>query len=479
MQFDNSYLQLGERFFVKTQSKPVSNPKLLLWNDSLDEQLGLSELQESKRAQYFSGNELLEGSEPIALAYAGHQFGHYNPQLGDGRAHLLGELIDSDGTRKDIQLKGSGATPFSRGGDGLCAIGPALREYLMSEAMFALGVPTTRCLSVVLTGEPVYRQRVHQGAIVTRIASSHIRVGTFQFIAAQQDKATLQSLCDYVINRHFPEVQQTDGDSICALFEAIMNKQIELIVEWLRVGFIHGVMNTDNTAISGETIDFGPCAMLGTYDPETVYSSIDRRGRYAFGNQAKIAHWNMAKLAESLLVLDNEVSRLEPLQHALNQFQSKFEQAYFAMMSNKLGLLETQEQDNTLIEKITQAMYQQQLDYTQTFTLLTRSLNCEESEQKISKSLGDAYSTWYQRLKASNHSLEDIQAHMRQVNPVVIPRNHQVEQVLAEYEDNNNIEPLLAFLNVLKQPYTDSEVSKVYQQADSEYDAQYQTFCGT
>ena len=327
MKLQQSYYELGENFFELNQPAPVRTPQLFLWNDALAKQLGIHELTQDPQqlAHYFSGNMLLPGSKPLSMAYAGHQFGHYNPQLGDGRAHLLGEISTHSAALWDVHLKGSGQTSYSRGGDGKCGLGPAIREFIMSEAMHHLGVPTTRCLAVVTTGEEVYRQVVNQGAVVTRVASSHIRVGTFQYFAANGDIESLAKLADYTIKRHFPEIYDAEVNPYVALLEQVIEKQVELIIHWLRVGFIHGVMNTDNTTVSGDTIDFGPCAMMGSYDPKTVYSSIDRRGRYAFGHQGQIAHWNMARFAESLLQLDDENGELlESMQLLINGFSEKF-----------------------------------------------------------------------------------------------------------------------------------------------------------
>jgi len=306
MMFSNSYTQLGETFFQKIKPTPVSDPALFLWNDELAETLPVAKHLSAdfeEMANVFSGNKILSGSEPIALAYAGHQFGNFVAQLGDGRAHLLGEVIDTKGVRKDIQLKGSGPTTFSRNGDGRCALGPAIREFIMGESMHALGVTTSRSLAVTTTGEQVYRETIQPGAVVTRIASSHLRVGTFEYFAARDNYQAVETLSDYAIERHYPDLNEAGNQRFELLLSSVIEKQIQLIVEWLRVGFIHGVMNTDNTTIAGETIDYGPCAMLGIYDPKTVFSSIDRQGRYAFGNQPTIAQWNMARFAETLLPL--------------------------------------------------------------------------------------------------------------------------------------------------------------------------------
>ncbi|WP_339673478.1 YdiU family protein [Dasania marina] len=483
MKFSNTYVGLGERFYDKSQPTAVRSPKLLLWNSRLADQLNIPQtLQQDTEAlaQYFSGNQLLAGAEPIATAYAGHQFGSFNPQLGDGRAHLLGELLDDDGKRWDLQLKGSGVSAYSRSGDGRCAIGPAVREFIMSEAMKALGVPTTECLAVVTTGETVYRQRPNPGAVVTRVASSHMRVGSFQFFASKGDVESLTALRDYAIARHFPEIKQQAANHSVALVDRVIEKQIQLVVAWMRVGFIHGVMNTDNTAISGDTIDYGPCAMMGAYDPQTVYSSIDHNGRYAFGNQHKIANWNMARFAESLLVLhpeDEEV--LAQMQGLITDFPERFHQAYSRMMADKLGLQDLQQGDDALIESLLARMAELKLDYTKTFDSLTKSLTDTKVQATIAADLGPCYQQWQQRVAAQTVSAQELQSAMRKSNPVVVPRNHHVEAVLAACEESGEATTALNFLAVLRQPYKETEQSARYQSADGGFDQGYQTFCGT
>lgn len=376
MKFSNTYSKLDEIFYEKTQPEPVRNPQLLLWNATLAEQLQVSiELQNNTAAlaQVFSGNQILPESDPLAMAYAGHQFGNFVPQLGDGRAHLLGEVLDQNGHRWDIQLKGSGRTKFSRGGDGRCAIGPAVREFVMSEAMHALGVPTARSLAVVKTGEPVFRKAPMMGAIVTRVASSHLRVGTFQYFAYRKNHQALKAVCDYTIDRHYPELKEDGPNQYIQLVSRVMKKQIHLVVEWMRVGFIHGVMNTDNTCVSGETIDYGPCAMMGIYDPQTVFSSIDTIGRYAFGNQAEIAHWNTVRFAECVLPLvdadqDKAINKVTPV---LDEFAGLFKRAYRKMMGNKLGFTSFQQEDESLHDSILDRLKQKRMDYTDTFDQLT------------------------------------------------------------------------------------------------------------
>jgi uncharacterized protein YdiU (UPF0061 family) len=495
----NNYQALGISFSEQTFPTPVAAPSLLLWNETLAKTLTIPFSQKDDAeliAQYFSGNQLIEGSKPVSQAYSGHQFGNFNPHLGDGRAHLLGDIADAEGQRWDIQLKGSGVSSFSRQGDGRCALGPALREYMMSEAMFALGVPTTRCLAVVTTGENVYRERPYDGAVVTRVATSHIRVGTFQYFSARNDTDSLKKLTNYAINRHFPELlveqkvatttsldDKTTADDISSeqvlkfLF-AVLSKQIPLVLSWLRVGFIHGVMNTDNMTISGETIDYGPCAMMNAYDLETVFSSIDRNGRYAFGKQIGIIQWNMTRLAETLLPLiasdeDDAVAKIEPL---LAQFHQDIQQGYLTMMAAKIGIDEPEQGDAQLINDLLAIMEKQKLDYTQTFTALTKVLNKNEIEAPLTDMLNEWLPRWYARIepfKAAAHTL------MVSTNPVVIPRNHHVEALLASCQENGDLTALDKFLAVLRQPYTEVNDTKHYQDAPVEGDKSYHTYCGT
>ena len=484
MKFSNTYIALGERFYQKSQPTAVSDPKLFLFNKNLAQQLQIpDELQgdDQKLAEIFSGNVLLEGSEPIACAYSGHQFGHFNPQLGDGRAHLLGELIDVNGLRLDVQLKGSGRSAFSRSGDGRCALKPAIREFIMSEAMKALGVPTTQCLAVVATGEQVMRQYAQPGAVVTRIASSHIRVGTFAFFAARGDAESLQALCEYTIDKHYPKIRELSANPLILLLDKVIEKQIELVVQWMRVGFIHGVMNTDNCAISGETIDFGPCAMMGVYDPKTVYSSIDHQGRYAFGNQAQITHWNICRFAECLLLLiDQEDAGLMGQVNALiNGFTERFEQAHQQMMAKKLGFLTQDDGDKEFIGTLLGHFEKQKMDYTISFDLFTRALSCDAAKATLEQQLGDLFTLWWQRVTQQGASLSQIQGLMRASNPVVIPRNHHIEAVLQACEDTGQPTAALAILDVLRQPYVVTEKTAFYQTVAADSDVNYQTFCGT
>ena len=508
MKLSNQYHQLGKSFSQQTLPSPVAQPVLLLWNEPLAKSLSInysSQEDNEQLAQYFSGNQLIDGSTPIAQAYSGHQFGHFNPQLGDGRAHLLGDITDKQGQSWDVQLKGSGTSFFSRQGDGRCALGPALREYMMSEAMFALGVPTTRCLAVVATGEAVYRERPLPGAVVTRIATSHIRVGTFQYFAARKDIESLKKLTSFAIGRHFPQLKAGEGEALSGeqvvdFFTAVLNKQVPLVVSWLRVGFIHGVMNTDNTAISGETIDYGPCAKMNHYHSDTVFSSIDRNARYAFGNQSKIIQWNMARLADCLLPLVDEdediaLAKITPL---LQKFANDLQYRYFEMMVNKLGISELADGDIDLVNDLLAIMAEMKLDYTQSFVPLAANLNQAEvnnvlAMKAVQQSTQDGVDDeaeqdkwqqwlkrWYVRIAADVSRAKDL---MAKTNPLVIPRNHHVEVILASsqtsYQENGDLSDLNKFLAVVQQPYTQLDNTHNYQDAPSDGDENYHTFCGT
>jgi uncharacterized protein YdiU (UPF0061 family) len=484
MKLSNSYTQLGNNFFENILPEPVKDPRLFLWNSELAQSLPAlqqTDLSPDELAAVFAGNKLLPGSEPIALAYAGHQFGHFVPQLGDGRAHLIGEVVDRCGERKDVQLKGSGQTSFSRSGDGRYALGPAVREYIMGEAMHALGIPTTRGLAVTTTGETVYRETVQAGAVLTRIASSHLRVGTFEYYAARQNHQALAQLCDYAIKRHYADLEQGGDERIVLFFEQVMERQIDLVIEWLRIGFIHGVMNTDNTAISGETIDYGPCAMMGKYSPKTVFSSIDRDGRYAFGNQPAIAQWNMARFAETLIPLvdKNEKRAVDTLAQRLERFSKRFKQGYLRMMGHKLGISSLQDPDEALIFTLLDRLEQRHLDYTSSFDRLTLSLSSKSIEQQLRNDLGSWYADWRQRLTTQADDNKAVQSRMRQVNPVVIPRNYHMEQVLRECQESGDPSAAVAFLDVLRSPYKVTSNTLQYQLVPDDADAGYQTFCGT
>jgi len=484
MKFSNSYAGLDEIFYERTRPTPVKAPRLFLWNSSLAEQLMIpNELKQDPvaLAQAFSGNHIIPGSEPIATVYAGHQFGSFVPRLGDGRAHLLGEVLDQFGQRWDIQLKGSGRTSFSRGGDGRLAIGPAVREFIMTEAMNALGVPTARCLAVVTTGETVFRETPLPGAVVTRVASSHLRIGTFEFFAARGNHQALKTLCNYTIERHYPELQEEGPNPYVPLINKFIERQIQLVVEWMRVGFIHGVMNTDNTALSGETIDYGPCAMMGIYDPQTVYSSIDRMGRYAFGNQPEILHWNIARFAECLLPLINSDRNkaIDQVGPVIAEFPDRFEQEYMKMMGKKLGLTSFEQEDRNLIVSVLNRLKDRRLDYTVTFDLLTKSLMSEAAASQMNNELEEIFGLWQKRLREQHEASHKVQELMRQHNPVVIPRNHHVEEVIQECEETGRVTSAEKFLQILRSPYEELAETSQYQDTPSDGDKNYQTFCGT
>ncbi|MDQ9092556.1 YdiU family protein [Pseudoalteromonas haloplanktis] len=463
------YTQIADDFAVPDFPSVVAAPTLLLWNDVLAQQLNI-DVACAERADIFAGNQSNSNIEPVALGYSGHQFGHFSPRLGDGRAHLLGAVTDQEQQLWDIQLKGSGATPFSRGGDGRCAIGPAVREYIMSEAMHALGVPTTRCLAVVASGETVYRQPPQPGAIVTRVASSHIRVGSFQYLATQGDVAGLRALADLAIERHYPEITTSGAERYLAFLAKVVEKQIALVVSWMRVGFIHGVMNTDNTLVSGETIDYGPCAMMNKFDFDTVFSSIDRQGRYAFGHQPNIANWNCARLAESLMPLissDDEqaVALLSPI---INGFAEQFNHAFSQMWAQKLGLDGEQVGDKELVSELLTLLKTHQLDYTNTFNALTQSL---QGNSDIPQELTTWSQSWLQRTSADSYFI------MSKVNPKLIPRNHIIEDILQDFTRQQHSPILNEYLHALQQPYQ-SQVKESWTLVPKN-ELNYQTFCGT
>lgn len=481
MELTNSYTRLPERFYQRTAPKPVRDPSLLVFNHNLAEQLQLdtSLVDDPQRlANLFAGNELFAGSQPLALAYAGHQFGGFSPQLGDGRAHLLGELHDAQGHAFELQLKGSGPTAFSRGGDGRSALGPALREYIMSEAMHGLKIKTTRSLAVVATGETVRRETPLPGGIVARTARSHLRVGTFQFFAVRRDTDGLRALADYAIARLYPHLQNRQ-DPYLDLLDAVISAQVELVTEWMRVGFIHGVMNTDNTTISGETIDFGPCAMMSAYDPATVFSSIDHRGRYAFGNQPAIIAWNMARLAETLLPLldDDEQAAITRAQACISEVPERLDTAWQNMMARKLGLPGANaDDDRQLVADLLTHMRQEKLDYTNTFDALTESLTGAHPPDSLTV---DWLANWHQRLQTHGLSETTAKSRMRAHNPRVIPRNHHVEAMLDHTVQTRDTERLKTFLRVLHSPYEQTEHTPQFSDPPTDGDKNYMTFCGT
>jgi protein adenylyltransferase len=469
--FDNSYARLPDRFYARLAPTPVSAPRLVKLNVALALELGLdpADLTTPEGVAMLAGNRVAPGSEPIALAYAGHQFGNFVPQLGDGRALLLGEVVDVKGVRRDIQLKGSGRTPFSRNGDGRAALGPVLREYIVSEAMHALGLPTTRSLAAVLTGDWIQRETALPGAVLTRVASSHIRVGTFQFFAARGDVEGLRLLADHVIARHYP-----DAGSYRGLFERVIGRQAKLVAQWLLVGFIHGVMNTDNMSIAGETIDYGPCAFMDAYHPETVFSSIDRMGRYAYGKQPQIAGWNLARLGEALMPLfdDNEEKALEQANESLKRYGDLFGAAYLGGLRRKFGLFTEHDDDHALIQGFLKLLMDNGLDYTLAFRRLSNG------EMPVDDA--DWTARYRARLALEPQDEATRRAAMQAVNPLYIPRNHRVEAALKAAIENDDYGPFEELLVVLARPFEERAEFAAYAEPPSEDDRRnFRTYCGT
>tara|TARA_B100000029_G_scaffold4988_1_gene5628 strand:- start:898 stop:2340 length:1443 start_codon:yes stop_codon:yes gene_type:complete len=474
--FDNTYSKLSSTFKEEIKPTPVHNPELVILNDELANDLNLdfSKIDKKKLAEIFSGNSLPEGTKSIAQAYAGHQFGHFT-MLGDGRAVLLGEHLVNKKNRFDIQFKGSGKTSFSRGGDGRAVLGPMLREYIISEAIHALKIPTTRSLAVVKTGEKVVRENLLQGAILTRVAKSHIRVGTFQYIAATQNINDLKTLVDYTIDRHYPEIKFSKTKAI-DLLNLVMEKQCQLVVDWMRVGFIHGVMNTDNMAISGETIDYGPCAFMDHYDPKTFFSSIDKFGRYAYSNQPPITKWNLARFAECLIPLidKNENTSIKIASEIIDNFQNIYENKWLNMMRDKLGLFGEDKNDKKLIIDLLNLMKKNKADYTNTFyNLMDYNHNIYKDKNFIGW-----ISDWKKRINLNKTSNQKKNELMKKSNPAVIPRNHKVEEALTA-ADEGNFGVMINLLSILKKPYNLQKNSLDYQSPPLLSDQKYQTFCGT
>jgi len=486
--FQNSYAALPANFFARVAPTPVTSPRLIKLNRALAKDLGLDPdvLDSPEGAEILSGKRLPDGAEPIAMAYAGHQFGHFVPQLGDGRAILLGEVIDKDGVRRDIQLKGSGPTPFSRRGDGRAALGPVLREYIVSEAMFALGIPTTRSLAAVITGESVMRETVLPGAVLTRVAASHIRVGTFQYFAARQDNDAIRRLADHVIARHYSELAGTDRP-YHALLEAVVARQASLVARWLLIGFIHGVMNTDNTSISGETIDYGPCAFMDHYDPAQVFSSIDEMGRYAYANQPRIALWNLTRLAECLLPLfaDDQEKAIAEAQDILGAFPEAFSKAYQAGLRRKVGLFTMRDGDEALIQDLLDAMAKNQADFTLTFRKLGDAAAGKAGDagvraQFLDPTAFDDWATrWRERTGAEPQTAAERRAAMHAVNPLFIPRNHRVEAVIQAAVNNDDYAPFEELVTVLARPFDDQPDYAAYADPPLPDQRVLRTFCGT
>jgi serine/tyrosine/threonine adenylyltransferase len=486
--FSNSYARLPEHFFARLSPTPVAKPHLIKFNESLAAELGIDTrgLVPDELAEVFGGNVTPPGAEPIAMAYAGHQFGNFLPQLGDGRAILLGEVVDRNGNRRDVQLKGAGRTPFSRRGDGRASLGPVLREYLVSEAMHALGIPTTRALAAVSTGETVFRDRQLPGAVLTRVASSHIRIGTFQYFAARGDMQAVERLSGYVIDRHFPEARDSERPPL-TLLQIVVERQALLVARWMHIGFIHGVMNTDNTALSGETIDFGPCAFMDSYDPATTFSAIDELGRYAYGNQPTIAQWNLARFAETLLPLldPNPERAIELANEVISAFTSRFQEHWLAGMRDKLGLSSNEEGDLDLAHALLRAMHENAADFTLTFRRLCDAVADEKADAKVRALFANpaAYDSWASRWRSrltTERLNPDARAQaMRTVNPAFLPRNHRVEQALDAAIEYGDFSPFAELLTVLSRPYEDQADYADYANLPNADERVFRTFCGT
>jgi uncharacterized protein YdiU (UPF0061 family) len=486
LSFEHRYATLPEPLWVASQATPVAHPELIAFNAPLARELGAQDIPDAPTlAEWFSGNQLPPGAKPGALGYAGHQFGNFVPQLGDGRALLLGEVIDQHGKRRDVQLKGSGRTPFSRGGDGRSPLGPVLREYLVSEFMAAVGIPTTRALAAVTTGERVVRQLPEPGAVFTRVASSHIRVGTFQFIAARQDEAALKALADHVIERHYPGAASAD-DPYMALLEAVVARQAELVARWLSIGFIHGVMNTDNCSLAGETIDYGPCAFMEQFNPQKVYSSIDEGRRYAFANQPAIAQWNLARFAETLLpLIDGEGDALvEKATDAIRHFDPLFNAEQRRLHADKLGLEAESDQAEALMEGLESQMHQGRMDMTATFDALTQYVASPSDQRREDvlaltqnpEALGEWLTQWQAAQVASQNT--DRLAAMQRANPVVIPRNHRVQEAI-DAAVEGDFTPFHTLLAVVTKPFDDTVEARRLAAPATENEQVLRTFCGT
>ena len=486
MLFDNSYNGLPQEFFERINPVPVQDPQLIIFNDNLAKTLGIDESKTRKQlAELFSGNVIPKGSSPIALAYAGHQFGQFVSQLGDGRAVLLGEISTPEQKHYDIQLKGSGQTKFSRQGDGRAPLGPVIREYIVSEAMHALGIPSTRSLAAVTTGEKVYRETALPGGILTRIAESHIRVGTFEYFAAQNKIENLKTLAEYTIKRHFPLLKDS-RNSYLSLLELVCDRQIELIAKWMGIGFIHGVMNTDNTSIVGETIDYGPCAFMDSYNPSTVFSSIDAHGRYAFGNQPSIAHWNMACFANCLApLIDQDSDKAEEqAQEVINQFPNKMKVALMTVMCKKIGLKSTNSNSQETLQKLLSIMLDNESDYTLTFHYLSEIIkgkgNTLFKKQFLEhKQISNWLKEWTDLIKDQSLSKKEIALSMESSNPVFIPRNHLVERAIEAAVENNDFSEMKTLLAILNRPYEEQSSYSDFMKPPKPHEVVHQTFCGT
>ena len=478
--FKNTYVNFPDTILTHISPVAVKDPSIVILNEELSKELGLdfTNISEDSITNMFCGNVLPDGANPIAQAYAGHQFGHFT-NLGDGRAIILGEHVTPNNDQVDIQYKGSGQTPYSRGADGRAALGPMLREYIISESMYGLGIPTTRSLAVTKTGESVFRESPLPGAILTRVAKSHIRVGTFQYLAARGDLRTLEDLVTYSINRHYP-LLKNETNLALALLNAVIEQQIKLIVHWMRVGFVHGVMNTDNMTISGETIDYGPCAFMDQYDERTCFSSIDLQGRYSFGNQPRIAQWNLARFAETLIPLINkdEKKSIKIAEESINSFKKIYEQKWFEMMKSKLGIFDEEEKDLLLIQNLLKWMETHKADYTNTFCCLM-SQKIGNLEIYEDTNFVNWKSEWEDRLKRSERSQDEIINMMRSVNPIIIPRNHKVEEILSDAETKDDYSSLKKLLKFVKFPYSFQEGINDFQAPSEASYKEYKTYCGT
>jgi uncharacterized protein YdiU (UPF0061 family) len=488
--FDNTYARLPGQFHAHVSATKVAAPRIAKLNRPLAELLGIDAdaLDSPAGAQILAGNALPDGAEPIALAYAGHQFGTFVPQLGDGRAILLGEVVGKDGLRRDIQLKGAGRTPFSRGGDGRAALGPVLREYVVSEAMAALGIPTTRALAAVTTGEQVLRDDRLPGAVLARVAASHIRVGTFQYFAARGDEAALRALTRHALTRHYPDSMGTGSDALAlVLLDRVVGAQASLVARWLGVGFVHGVMNTDNTAISGETLDYGPCAFLDAYDPDRTFSSIDHGGRYAFSNQPRIALWNLARLAEALLptIPGSEDDGVRLVTERLEHFRPRFEEAYLRMMRAKLGLVREETDDGDLVDGLFAPLATHGVDFTLFFRRLCAAADGPAQDDALTAMFGeqpDAFRSWldtWRRRLALEEARSDRRASMQLANPAFIPRNHRVEEAIEAAVARQDFQPFERLARVLGRPFEDQPESADLAEPPGPEQRTYRTFCGT
>lgn len=489
--FDNSYVRLPERFYTRQAPEPVRAPGMIRLNEGLARQLGISLewLSSDEGLQVLAGNQLAPGSEPIATVYAAHQFGGWNPRLGDGRAVLLGEVVDSRGLRFDIQLKGSGRTPYSRGGDGRSPLGPVLREYIVSEAMAALGVATSRSLAAVTTGEKVHRERSLPGAILTRVTSSHIRIGTFQYFASRDDQEAVHILADHVIKRHYPAAAKAERPYV-ALLQAVIARQANLIADWQQLGFIHGVMNTDNMLVSGDTVDYGPCAFMDSYHPDKVFSSIDERGRYAYSNQPGIAQWNLAWLARALLPLldEDEEAAAQAGQQAIDAFEKQYQDAYDDLMRRKLGLSRTNGESKALVQELLHTMHEAGTDYTLTFRRLAELAGPTSGPEQSGSIAGffelpDRFQPWIEKWRAQLASQQtsdiDRQQTMLALNPVFIPRNHLVEEVIRAASDMDDFEPFHRLVERLAHPCRYEAADAHYAMPPRPEQVVARTFCGT